>query len=647
MCGIAGIWQPDGPPVGPATIARFGATLAHRGPDGEGVVLADDGRLGLAHRRLAILDRGPEAAQPMRSASGRFDITYNGEVYNFVELRAALESAGFRFLSDGDTEVVLAALEHWGMAALDRFEGMWALALWDRRERSLLLARDRFGVKPLYVAVGTRRIAFASELKAFLALDGFEPVADRATLAARLAGDFASGVLLRGVEMLPPGHVLEATPRGVRRVRWWHTLDHLRAVPSDPAAQADELRALLLDACRLRLRSDVPLATSLSGGLDSSSVLCAVAAVQREHASVRGAPGWRRAFIAGFPGTPQDETAHARLVAELAGVEAVVRTFAARDLRDDVEAYLDQFEEIGGLYGIAAWALYREMRRAGVVVSLDGHGGDELFGGYTTHLEAALLRGGGVLREPRRTLDLLRTLHFLQGGAGGVASRGLLLLAMSVPGLRALAPHVPVLGPRARRIEANVARHGAAHDGADPAEAAAIDALGPLGGALYRSFHHESLPRILRNFDAHAMGHGVEVRMPLLDRRLVCFAFSLPDSSKVSGGFTKRVLRESMRGLLPEQARLRCDKLGYNAPVARWLAAGLGPWLQEQVNDADFLKSELWDGPALRDRAAKVRAAGGAWSDADAHDLLLAATAHRWEKRWLAQRSPVARSARG
>ena len=162
MCGIAGIWNVDGSPVESATIARFAATLAHRGPDGEGLALEDDGRLALAHRRLAILDRSPAAAQPMVSASGRFVLTYNGEVYDFVELRDALERDGARFRGDGDTEVLLAALERWGTSALDRLNGMWSFALWDRRERRLLLSRDRFGVKPLYVAVTTRRIAFAS-----------------------------------------------------------------------------------------------------------------------------------------------------------------------------------------------------------------------------------------------------------------------------------------------------------------------------------------------------------------------------------------------------------------------------------------------------------------------------------------------------
>jgi asparagine synthase (glutamine-hydrolysing) len=292
MCGIAGIWQLDGQRVERTTIERFISALAHRGPDGEGVLKEDEGRLALAHRRLAILDLSAAGDQPMRSPSGRYDITYNGEIYNFLELRAELEQHGFRFRSDSDTEVILAAFERWGPDCLPRFNDMWSFAIWDRLWRSLFLARDRFGVKPLYVLIGARRFAFASELKAFLHLDGFDPVAETQALQARLAGNFSDHVLLRGVESVPPGHYLEVTTKGTRRRRWWNTLDHLVSVPQDLATQAEEFRELLFDACRLRVRSDVPVATSLSGGLDSSSVLCSLAAAQNRRVSDRLAPEW-------------------------------------------------------------------------------------------------------------------------------------------------------------------------------------------------------------------------------------------------------------------------------------------------------------------------------------------------------------------
>ncbi|ODS58626.1 MAG: asparagine synthase (glutamine-hydrolyzing) [Acidobacteria bacterium SCN 69-37] len=640
MCGIAGIWQPDGPPVDPGTIRRFIRALAHRGPDGEDVVAGDADRLALAHRRLAILDPGDASAQPMWSASGRYAITYNGELYNFLELRTELARDGVRFRSDGDTEVMLAAFERWGPDGLLRCNGMWALAIWDARERRLWLARDRFGVKPLYVTRAGNRFAFASELKAFLHLDEFVPTANPTAVAARLADDVSGHVLLDGIEMLPPGHCLEVTPTGARRRRWWHTIEHLVDVPRERAAQAEAFRALVIDACRLRLRSDVPLATSLSGGLDSSSVICALAEAAAGRATSRRAPAWQRAFIAGFAGTSQDETADALLTAERAGATAVVRQFASADLRTDVDAFLYQFEEIGGLYGLAAWALYREIRRAGLTISIDGHGGDELLGGYDVHLLAGLLRGRGLLTEPRRTIDLIATWHGLHGARlRERVSNGPLLAALTIPGVLRAARTVPFVERRTRWLTTVARQHSfeatTAVDEGVRAEERAIDALGPMRGALYRSFHHLSLPRILRNFDVHAMGHGVEVRMPLLDWRVVCFAFSVPE--RRGGGYTKGLLRDAMSGMLPERVRRRRRKLGYNAPVADWLNGSLAGWLADLVHEPGFVQSDLWDGPALRALAERHRR-HRSWVDADARRVVLAATAYWWQTRWLRPR---------
>ena len=638
MCGIAGIWQVDGQKVERRTIERFISALAHRGPDGQGVVIEDDGRLALAHRRLAIFDLSQAGAQPMRSLSGRYEITYNGAVYNFLELRTTLEQNGIRFRTNTDTEVILAAYERWGPQCLLRFNGMWSFAIWDRHLRHLFVARDRFGVKPLYVLVGTRRFAFASELKAFLYLDGFYPSANAQALEARLAGNFSDHILLQGIESIPPGHYLDVTPDGRKYQRWWNTLDHIVSVPSDLRKQAEEFRHLLFDACRLRQRCDVPLATSLSGGLDSSSVLCARAVARhKSDESDRQAQDWRRAFIASFPGTPQDETQHALLAAQRASAIPIVRAFSGTNFRADVDDYLYQFEEIGGLFGAAAWALYREMRRERVAVSLDGLGGDELLGGYTSFVLLALLRSGGLLRAPSRTVDLMCTLRQMQGpGQAERPPNQALLAAFTVPSVRSLAWWHPL----ARRLTKLEQRHSPI--AAAAAEEKAIDALGPLTSTLYRSFHHLLMPRILRNFDAHSMGHGVEVRMPFLDWRVVCYAFSVPDDSKVKGGYSKRLLREAMSGLLPEPIRLRRPKLGFNVPVGHWLTHGLGDWLWDEVNDKRFLSSELWNGHSLLELTLAKRRAQASWNLTEANSVLLAVTTHWWQTRWLRARSSTA-----
>jgi asparagine synthase (glutamine-hydrolysing) len=639
MCGIAGIWQLDGRQVEHGTAERFVAALAHRGPDGQTTVIDDEGRLALGHRRLTILDPTAAADQPMRSASRRFMITFNGEIYNFRELRGDLESKGHRFRSETDTEVALAAFEQWGPDCLLRFNGMWSMAVWDRQERSLFVARDRFGAKPLYLLLGDRRVAFASELKAFLHLDGFAPRADLQTVRERLADRFSRGILLRDIESVPPGWWLTISPTGVRRYRWWNTLDHLVSVPRDFASQAEEFRGLFFDACRLRSRSPVPHAVALSGGLDSSSVLCSLAADGAEDRP-------QRAFVAAFPGTPQDETDFALLAARQAGATPVVRSISGDDMHSHVDDYLYQFEEIGGLFGAAAWALYREMRSDGIVVSLEGHGGDELLGGYAAHIAQALRRSGGLAAAPRRSLDLVDTLSgmHIRGDPGAPPSRPL-LAAVTMPAVASIVRRLPAGWRRRQKFVdtlLNARDPVVSSDTGDRHEQAAINGLGPLTGALYQSFHHDSLPRILRNFDVHSMGHGIEVRMPFLDWRVVCYAFSVPDESKVAHGYAKRLLREAMRGVLPEAIRLRRDKVGFNAPIAQWLAGGLGNWLWDVVNQREFLRSDLWDGEQLLALARTKRSSQAPWHTQEAHRILLAASAHWWLTRWLCRGGPHA-----
>jgi asparagine synthase (glutamine-hydrolysing) len=279
------------------------------------------------------------------------------------------------------------------------------------------------------------------------------------------------------------------------------------------------------------------------------------------------------------------------------------------------------------------------MRADGIVVSLEGHGADELLGGYAAHIAQALWRSGGLAVAPRRSLDLIDTLSemHIRGDPGAPPSRPL-LAAVTVPAIASVVRRMPAQWRRRRKLVDTLLNAGdpvACSDTGDPHEQAAVDALGPLTGALYQSFHRDSLPRILRNFDVHAMGHGIEVRMPFLDWRVVCYAFSVPDDSKVGHGYAKRLLREAMRGVLPEPVRLRRDKLGFNAPIAQWVAGGLWDWLWDLVNEPDFRRSELWNGERLLALARAKRAAQTPWHTQEAHRILLATSAHWWLTRWL------------
>ncbi|MBU6365402.1 MAG: asparagine synthase (glutamine-hydrolyzing) [Gemmatimonadetes bacterium] len=407
MCGIAGLLDhARGAP--PGWIDPFTDALAHRGPDGRGTWV--EGPVALGHRRLAILDPTPQGACPMayEAPDGTtLRVTFNGEIYNFLELRDELRRDGYRFRTETDTEVIAAAWHRWGPACQLRFNGMWAFALWDARTRTLVLSRDRFGVKPLYLAVLGSTLAFASELKAYLALPGFAGRLDRRAAERYFANPAAydgtgAETALAGVVRVPPGHMVTVTPEGTRGFeRWWDTAQHLPAVPARYEEQAERFRELFLDSVRLRMRSDVPIGTSLSGGLDSSSVASGMAAVARDgHLGLdRCATDWQRTFIASFPGHPVDEREFADLVVAHTGARPTYWSFQAGSALRHLAASVLALDDLSAAPAVPVLGIYRTMREHGVVVTLDGHGGDELLAGYswyrdvpTAQLNEALYR---------------------------------------------------------------------------------------------------------------------------------------------------------------------------------------------------------------------------------------------------------------
>lgn len=650
MCGITGVWNRNGDPVPPRTIERFTRSLAHRGPDGEGILIDEAAALALGHRRLSILDPSAAGHQPMRSLDGRYWTTFNGEIYNFLELRTELEGAGYRFATQTDSEIISAAYDRWGEACQFRFNGMWAFALWDVRERRLFISRDRFGVKPLYFTRDERRFAFASELKAFLALDGFAASEHTPALARALDDPLSAEAFdetaLRGVMRLLPGHCAIVSPDGVSVHRWWNTLDHLVAPAKTLDAQAEEFRELLFDAARIRLRSDVPIGIALSGGLDSSSVLCTLVALKGESpesdALQRYAPEWKRAFTATYAGTPLDELQYAQLVAQAARVPLDQVPIEAAGTAAEIERVVWDLEELWFTDTTPIWSLYRALRRSAVTVALNGDGADELFGGYLHHTDHALATCGGLLRSPRRFADLIETRYHLPGSNGPIGQTGRLRLALQGDAsLRALStPARKIYGRLRRRLRpgkhdreyarGSMLRNYESSEVPGRAQAEALAAgLSPLGAFLYGEFHATKLPAILRMFDRASMAHGVEIRNAFMDWRVVRYAFSLPDESKIGGGYSKRIVREAMRGIVPEPVRTRRGKIGFNAPLPQWFAGPLRDWLWEMVNAPSFIESELWDGPALRDFVAHKRG-GAPWSWVDGEAIWPFLNAHLW-----------------
>ena len=642
MCGIAGILMLDARPPVSAYLLPVLDALAHRGPDGSGI--CTHGPIVLGHRRLAILDLSDAGKQPMHFAD-RYCITFNGEIYNFVELREELEKLGHRFRTDTDTEVLVAAYDQWGPDACLKFNGMWAFAIWDLQRQELFLSRDRFGVKPLYYLSEPGRFVFASELKAFLYLHDFTPRENENESRHQLATgmDSSEQTLLDGIKTLRPAHNMLVSRAGIRVSRWWCTLDHLVDVPRRFPEQAEQFRELFFDACRLRLRSDVPVATCLSGGLDSSSILCSIASMNQQSAK-RIASDFHRAFVATFANTEHDELQYAKAAVAKAGADPRYRPMESSRLIEDLPAFAYDYECIGGQgLLLPVWALYRELRRDGVIVSLDGLGSDELFMGYARSIRAWLRQHGNLLTSPRRTVDLSRTLQRI------LCDKSLTrVLAESDPMLRALITAMRrrkwFLRPAPVKTEmpqsAFLESCGTADDETDAHERNAMNSLSPISRDLYRQFHHEANWLLLQRYDRISMAHGIEVRLPFLDWRLVTYAFSLPDESKAGSGYSKRILRAAMRGILPEKIRTRTLKIGFQAPLYEWMNGDLGDWVYERSRERRFVENPVADGPALRDYIAQRHAVKG-WNGRDARIVWRHVQADLWREMFFSAKQKV------
>jgi asparagine synthase (glutamine-hydrolysing) len=581
MCGIAGILEHSGRPASEAELRGMATLLAHRGPDGEGVHI--DRAMGLAFRRLAIIDLAT-GDQPMQSYNGRYWITFNGEIYNFLELRHELTQLGHRFRTNGDTEVILAAYEQWGEDCQHKLNGMWGFAIWDTHECSLFLSRDRFGVKPLHFYQDDQRFAFSSELKGFLALPWIDRQFDPNVLTLAVGNypviDATEHCLLKNVRRLRSGHSLTIRQGGTPQIkRWWRTLSHIQDVPRDSRMQSAMFRDLFLDACALRMRSDVPLGTALSGGLDSSAVHCAMVAANRGMASVTRRPAdWQKAFVAGFSGTPQDETEHARTVTEFVGSQAILHEITAAEVIENLPNSVYAAESIHDLPS-PAWLLYRTMSQHGIHVSLDGHGGDELFAGYHFHVQEVLkhAKSFGNRTALENTLRAMYAMDPRGVRQARVTTQQFLL-------------GTPASVEFPELVEDNKV----------------LDQFDPLSHRLYLDFHYFTLPNILQNFDRASMAHGVEIRAPFMDWRVVCMAHALPWTVKVRQGYSKYIVRAALNEIMPRSIVHRRTKVGLITPFEAWVGGPMREYILDSTSSRAFLDQPIWDGPGLRDAAEQA-----------------------------------------
>lgn len=558
MCGILG-WLGSGET--PPDSQRFAAALRllrHRGPDDEGVWTAPGVMLG--HRRLSIIDLSPAGHQPMTSPDGTQTITYNGEIYNYVELRTQLEALGRRVAGGSDTGVLLAALAEWGPGALARLNGMWAFGLWDAARRRLLLSRDRFGVKPLYYRHGAGSFAFASEPKALLALYPEHRAVDETTLLRFLANNelHSHGAsFYAGIHVLPPAHCLQYEPKTGRIAieRYWQYPEREDASVGSTAA-CQQFAGLLEDAVQLRLRSDVQVGVTLSGGLDSTAVL--TAAVRHG----RRAP---RCFTSVYGDGSLGELDWAQRAASVVGAEldpAPAPEEGWLQTLPEIAWHMDGPGYSPAVY--ALWCLMRQASAAGVPVLLEGQGADEALAGYPAYAVLDLVDFiRGKTGEVRNVATLSRRLRRL---SATFSPLWLLLWVGREVSPAMLAWH------RSRTGFQSLLRPGVAIP-----PPLAMDDLPQGGDAVRRrlmSDHARNiLPGLLQYGDAVSMAHSIEARNPFLDYRLVEWLFRLPTAFKLHDGETKWVLREYLRATGQQTIGNRPDKRGYPTPVSRWLLA--------------------------------------------------------------------------
>lgn len=629
MCGICGFLDTSRARGGSAetlmgVAERMADALWHRGPDSSGAWADPDAGIGLGHRRLAIIDLSPAGHQPMESVSGRYVMVFNGEVYNHKELRSDLERAGAaaRFRGHSDTEVLLAAFEAWGIeAALRRFNGMFAIALWDRTERTLYLLRDRLGEKPLYYGWAGATFLFGSELKALRAHPAFIGEIDRGALALLLRYNYipAPHSIYRGYHKLPAGSYLtvraEASPRQTEPTVYWSARETAEQGSWQPfagteAEAIERLDALLRDAVGMRMEADVPLGAFLSGGIDSSVVVAQMQA--QSHRPVR-------TFSIGFREASFDEAPHAAAVARHLGTDHTELYLSARDALAVIPRLPSLYDEPFSDSSQIPTFLVSQMARRHVTVSLSGDGGDELFGGYNRYFWGQRLwnrvnrlprgvRSGAaraLVSVPPRAWDNLFAL-------AGTALPRRVRQAQPADKLGKIADLLRVDSPEAmyRTLVSHWKSPSAVLQGdvAEPPMALTpAEPAGRLADLPHRMMYLDTvtyLPDdILAKVDRASMGVSLEARVPLLDHRVAEFAWQLPLPLKIRNGQGKWVLRRVLDRYVPAALTQR-PKMGFGVPIDAWLRGPLRDWAEalldpRRLEDEGFFRPgpirERWD----------------------------------------------------
>lgn len=589
-------------------LQRATRSLDHRGPDDEAYYISPSFSAGF--RRLKIIDLSDRARQPMSDETERYWIVFNGEIYNYRELRSALEAAGWSFKTESDTEVLLKSYIHWGNECLEKLNGMFAFLVWDARERRLFGARDRFGEKPLFYARTANGLCFASEIKALIPLIGKLPATHAGAIRRYVDDkktDCCSQSFFQTIHSLPAAHKFVSRDGQLLVSRYWDLPEEHRAC-EEPVQQ---FRDVFLDSMRLRLRSDVPLGTCLSGGLDSGAIVCSLA--QLANGSAKQIT--RKTFTAAY--AEFDETAEVDAVNVASGSvgHRIVPKPQGLDELSDVLWYHDE-----PFHSFAVYASFHVMRLArehGITVLLNGQGADETLAGYSTytqgHLRELLCRGHWIAawRDAATARWFVRQNAINMLAAATTGNITALLRGNRIAGnlrkkLRSSTESVKAVADRSCLTEEFVEMS----QGQTPADtlSSKYPEYGPLKRQLCYSTTVASLPLYLRVEDRNSMAHSIESRLPFLDHRLVELAFSLPAPELMRGGQNKSLLRRAMKGILPDAVRLRKQKFGFNVPVADWMFVTFREEILDLFRSSHFRQQGVFDGARLERRFVREAA---------------------------------------
>ncbi|HDL19184.1 MAG TPA: asparagine synthase (glutamine-hydrolyzing) [Bacteroidetes bacterium] len=551
MCGIAGIFNLDGQLIDRSLLQRMSESIKHRGPDDDGLFTLEN--VGLVHRRLSIIDLSAGGHQPMHSHDGGLTIVFNGEIYNYPELRKELRSLGQPFRSQSDTEVILQAYRQWGTDCLKKLSGMFSFAIWDQPQKQLFCARDRFGIKPFYYFDDGVVFAFASEMKALLLHSKISRQANEEIIYDFLNWgmlDHTENSFFAAIKQLPAAHYLLVSGQGFTLKKYWDF--KVSREIYDSVEGAERFREQFERVIRRHLRSDVPVGFLLSGGLDSSAIVCMADEVEKKRSGQ--SPERRSTFSAHFPFTRLDEAPFIREVLQQTGIpNHFVVPRAGAFLHEMDNLIYHQEEPFAGMSIYAQWCLMREVRHQGVKVVLDGQGADEQLCGYRKFYYfylSELLKRKQWSHAIREAASLLGSISFF--------------LDLQ---LRQAVQRYSLFGSnRAHSVDFLDAGFARRYSGRE----LPLGYAGNLAERIKLDMTRFSIPVLLRHEDRNSMAFSVESRVPFLDHEFVEFLASLPFSQKMNSGWTKYVMRRGLSGVLPRKIQLRKSKLGFQVPEDAW-----------------------------------------------------------------------------